>query len=332
MDKKDGREPVLFFCHAEEVEPMGPWDVGQLLLVPTVVGLVGTLVAMWWIGDRRWDRWRGWAVAVIIAGAYALAHAQISRFPPFPAMTADEWVVYAAILGAGWAGIEAWAAESNQFRWILVAVGRLVVMSLVAWLLIGNRFGWVVLLGLSGGLTVVARVLVTAARQAFGRSLMMGWVMVAAALGPVFLMGASAKLAILAWSLMAICGGVMVVLSMSRHGKGIDLGMVQPMLVIILGGLATSGTAYANVSVEALLLAAGGLCMVAFVGALSTQRLMQLWWWKAAMVFLYALVAGATVGVAQYAEEGDKELRELQESEEDDDEDSSSERYAPYRH
>ena len=314
---------------------MGPGDVGQLLVVPMVVGLLATWVAMWWIGDKGWARWRGWAVAVIIGGVYVLGHVQSSRFPPFPAVTSDEWVVYAAMVGAGWAGVEAWAGRAMGWRWIVVAVGRVGVMAVLAWVLIGDRFGVAVYLGLVAGLSVVAMALVNAGRQAFGRSLMVGWAMVSAALGAAFLMGASAKLAILVWSLMATLMGVMAVLSLSKHGRTMDLGAVQPLLVMIVGGLSTSGTAYAGVSLQAVLLAAVGLCFVAFVGALAARRLMERWWWTASMVFLYGLLAGATVGLAQYEDQIDAAVETPKDEggdEEEEENGSGSERYAPYRY
>ena len=213
-----------------------------------MAGPVGVALAIFLIFWRPWQKdlpgLAPWALPVAVVISYPLGHVTISSFPGFPPVTADEWLVYAAIVTGGWAVIEArYLPRPTVVRRIV----RLALLGLLFWLAASSH-----LPPLNLGFLLVA---VYSAMAWLDRSTRTNqapvtlWILTtgAAASAPIFLMGASFKLAFLSATLAGITGAAALVSTIFAPGRRLVLSPFILPFTAILAGLFISGTLFALV-------------------------------------------------------------------------------------
>lgn len=280
---------------------MSEFDLLQILAIPFAVVFL-SLVVLWrpWRGEAK--SFSAWAPPLSVAVGYALVHTTISSFPSLPAVTADEWLVYVAI-GAGlWGAVEGgWQLWQSPWAY----AGRLAVVGGGFWIMFGERvgIGWC-------ALVVVTVLLWMSVGDRLSRKeggVSAPWVVMfsAAALGAILVLGASLKLAILAWGVMAImlASGLVSMVGRIRSATAVKWSPMWPVVCVILAGLGLNGVEFAQASPAAVV---GTLVVIpAAIGASAGLVGRRGKGWKAATIAVSLAAVGASVagGYAYYEAE-----------------------------
>ena len=286
---------------------MTPADVAWMALRPFGLSFV-ILLVIW----RPWrDDLKGlapWALPVSLAAAYPLGHATISSFPGFPPVTADEWLVYAAIAGGVLGVVETryFPRPTNPRRFIRVGA-----LALLFWLAAGSHLHPA---NLGFLIVATASALFFLDRKTTGDSaptILWALTIIAAASVPILLMGTSFKLAFLACSLAAITASAALLTTPFSAGRRLSLSPVLLIYIFILAGLFTSGVLFATTPFLAAIGIAAA-CLIPPAIARSKPG-----------VYLVAtvVIAGSAVGYTYYETQLERPVTEDETEEEEEVED-----------
>lgn len=184
------------------------------ILIPAVIAGV-----CWLISWRLWDRQRlaphgHWGGALALALGYAAGYATLMGWPPFPANTAVQWLVYLALL-AGAIGLAEplWRGKAWLRFGVWLGLG-----GVAAWLQFNSlaEHTWTTLQAIQwiGGLALATAALCAAldalAERREGASFPLAFWLTAAVTSGVLLLSKSALLGQLAGSLAGIFGAAVV--------------------------------------------------------------------------------------------------------------------------
>lgn len=288
-------------------------------------GLAIVVMAAFW---RPWRREQtkpgGWMLAPVVAAGYVVGQVSISSFPSFPPVTVDEWVVFAAIAAGVWGGVETLFEEMPA---PVIHVGRLVVAASAFWLMVGDRLGLMAVAGLVGGVLLWTAA-IDRLSQANNRLVpLFSVAFVALAAGGVLVIGASLKLAMLAWT-VGVCV-VAVGLALLPIGGRVELrvGGLVFLCGLVLTGLFISGVLFA----QAPLSSAVGLAAVAVVGVsggwMVSGREIADWKLVPLQLFVVALLAGGAVAHSHHVRTAPADEAEPNEDVEEDEEEDEEEEF-----
>lgn len=184
------------------------------ILIPAVIAGV-----VWLVAWRLWNRQRPaphghWGGALALAAGYAAGYATLMGWPPFPANTAAQWLVYLALLAGAIGLAEPWWRGKAWLRWgIWLGLG-----GATAWLqfgaLVEHTWSTAQAVLWIGGLALATAALCAAldalAERRDGASLPLALWLTAATTSAVLLLTKSALLGQLAGSIAGIFGAATV--------------------------------------------------------------------------------------------------------------------------
>jgi hypothetical protein len=262
--------------------------------VPVLFTAIFLLAGRWPAG--REVRRPAWGTLVAVGAAYAAAHLALLGRPPFPPVTASEWILYGALGALIAAALQrAWPA-SPWAAWIPRLILVLVLVPLIARPLMQHT--WTVMqsvLGVAG--TILAWLVFWAFldRASRDESRRVAWpltlAVIAGGTSVVLMLSGSAKYGQLAGAL-AVAAGVWWLFSMAweraRSGNG-----SAAVPAFVLGGLAAAGHLFAEMPVLSF-----ALVSVAPVAADLGGMLASKWRKRWAAAALEAVLAGLVVAVA----------------------------------
>ena len=285
---------------------MTPFEVFSLTASSFALVFIG-LIALW----RPWKRTvdaaaPSWAFPPLLAAGYVTGHTLISSFPAFPAVTADEWLVYASIAAALWGLLEACFKKMPA---PFLHSGRLILLGTFFWLMAGPRLGVVFFLGLTAVSLCWLTLLDRATAHRGNLTAVIILVLLSGLSGVIFVLGASLKLALLSWALCAGLSAKAMVVALTTAQRRAPLTPALPLIALLVVGLFISGVLYA----QAPLASAVGI-----VAACAAPLCLNLWlnsphrsgadpsdrWRRAKLGIgqfaLALLIAGAATGYAFY--------------------------------
>lgn len=270
---------------------MTPADVVLMLGWPFGLALV-ILLLLWRPWCRDVDGLPAWTPCVALAAAYPLGHATFSSFPGFPPVTADEWLVYAAIAGGGWGILESrWMTQPTVVRRGV----RLGFLAVLFWLAAGDHIGVLPVVVLTAGVYSALTVLEQNARSHAAPTMLWVLTISAASAAPILLLGHSLKLAFLACSLAAVTVAAALITTVFTSGRHLYLSPLLLPWCAVLTGLFISGVLFANAPLfSALGIAAAAVLPFSFV------RTNGGWRKTVAGIFALFVLSGGSVGFAYY--------------------------------
>lgn len=275
-------------------------DILKILAGPFALVAVG-LGAGWGLGRGDDEEVPAWILPVAVALGYVLGHVCIASFPSYPAATADEWLVFVALIAGGWGGVEAWFGEPKR-AWVYN--GRVVIVGAALWVMFGDALGLGTVLPLMAGVLIWVAAMGSLARRMTAVAPL--WIVgcASAALGGILLMGASLKLAILAWGVMACAvaaAGMMTVIGVFGEGK-LDVWPVWLVVGLVWASLAINGVTFAQASIGPIVGVWVGLTGAIGVGAILSMRGLESWI-AGGIAGIVALIATAGAAGYEYYEE-----------------------------
>ncbi len=293
---------------------MTEFEILQLLAGPfTLVAVL--LVALWRPWRRGVEDFAIWTLPVSFGAGYALTHHSISSFPSYPPVTADEWLVYVVLAAGIWGAIEGYTKLWER-SW--VSLVRLVIVGVGFWVMFGHRLE---LWAFVAVVAILSLWIAVVDRLSRGEAeVSSGWIVgcSAAALGGILLMGASLKLALLAWGLMAmsLAMGVVTMAARLRSGQQVVPAPLWLLVGVVLAGLGLNGVEYALAPGWAVM---GTLALIPLAlggGRWLHERGWKRWQAGAVSVGLAVVGAASSVGYAYYETEIAEEETEADEEEE----------------
>lgn len=238
-----------------------------------------------------------WPLAPILSVAYVATHIFLTRFPPFPPVSADEWLVFAALLASPLALLNRALPRRRLTAPILWTAFPITLF----WLSLGARKGlpFAALLGLSTGIAIALAQTFQAPESAEEKSSSRASTLLILTAAPlataaVLLLGASLRLAMLAMSLtlfaLALATVLAISIALKRRPKSLPLEHLFPLYFILLTGLLTSGVLFA----KAPFLAAIFIALALLIGLALRHRSPLL------SIILGLLFSAAAVGFTYY--------------------------------
>lgn len=239
-----------------------------------------------------------WPLAPTLSVTYVATHIFLTRFPPFPPVSADEWLVFAALLASPLALLDRALPRRRLTAPILWTAFPITLF----WLSLGARRGllFAALLGLSTGLAItLAQTFHIPDEEEENKpssraSTLLILTTSSFATAAILLLGASLRLAMLATSLSLFALALTTVLAISialkRRPKSLRLEPLFPLYFILLTGLLTSGVLFAKTPFLAALFIA-----LALITGLALRHRSPL-----LSIFFGLLFSAAAVGFTYY--------------------------------
>lgn len=200
-----------------------------------------------------------WLLPLTLSAAYVATHTALTKFPPFPPISADEWLPYTAIVAAPLALLDRFVPKRRIVAPLLW--GGLLLTHF--WLAIGTRKGplFVAFLALAIASAISLATTFRAPKKERPlptASALLTMIAASTSAAAILLLGASLRLAMLAMSLTIFAIATAIVsatlLAIKKQPHHLHIERLFPLYFTLLCGLFTSGVLFAKAPLPSAIL------------------------------------------------------------------------------